>query len=405
MLRTAAQHLTAKTTLTIVLVLTGCGGAGTATPDAGLTDAATAIADPTMWLATGDLLHARAHATATRLGNGKVLIAGGDDDHYAQLASCELYDPASGTFVEAAPLPSPRAFHTASLLADGRVLIVGGGPGSQIALPNGQAPTASALLYDPAQDRWTPTGDLHAARAGHQAAVLGDNRVLITGGGSGVGPACAASYPNCTIAVSVSSSEIYDPAAGMFSTTGDLTQPRIAFTLVSLPSGKLLAAGGAADNQSLSTAETYDTSTGKWAGTGAMSAKRFYQAATLLGDGHVLVVGGKLANVAPLKENERYDEGAGAWQPVPSLPAPRTGGVALTLPSGHGVVIAGFDQIGSAFLDDAQVYDAAAEAWTATSPLANGRYGHTATLLADGSILVAGGLGATGLLSSAERSR
>jgi hypothetical protein len=73
---------------------------------------------------------ARSNHTATPLGNGKVLIAGGGDESNHALASAELFDPATGTFGATGSMTSARLGFTATMLPDGRVLIVGGGDGS-----------------------------------------------------------------------------------------------------------------------------------------------------------------------------------------------------------------------------------------------------------------------------------
>jgi len=77
------------------------------------------------WTPTGSLATARFNHTATLLPNGKVLVAGGYDGDF-QLASAELYDPATGSWTATGSLESARNGHTATLLPNGKVLVAGG---------------------------------------------------------------------------------------------------------------------------------------------------------------------------------------------------------------------------------------------------------------------------------------
>lgn len=90
--------------------------------------------------------------SANLLRNGKVLLAGGQSGD-SSLQSAELYDPANGSFTSTGSMSVPRSFHTATLLTDGRVLVVGG---HRFNFPN--SALASAEIYDPATETFTPTG-------------------------------------------------------------------------------------------------------------------------------------------------------------------------------------------------------------------------------------------------------
>jgi hypothetical protein len=116
------------------------------------------------------------------LPNGKVLVAGGDFN----LASAELYDPASGTWTATGSLAIGREVYTATLLPNGKVLVAGGVAGGSTFL-------ASAELYDPASGTWTATGSLNTGRSGHTATLLSDGKVLVAGGdGTGYVPLASA---------------------------------------------------------------------------------------------------------------------------------------------------------------------------------------------------------------------
>lgn len=130
-------------------------------------------------------------------------------------------------------MPEGRALHALVTLADGRVLVVGGSgePGA-----NG-FPTyhPTALLYDPATETFTPTGDLAHPRDQAAAALLPDGRVLVAGGSRIEG------NPG---SVAVPIAEIYDPASGTFSDAGKMLVPSYDAHPTTLADGSILLAGG-----------------------------------------------------------------------------------------------------------------------------------------------------------------
>src|SRR5205823_3824511 len=96
--------------------------------------------------------------------------------------TAELFDPATGAFVlVTAVMTSARAVHTATLLPNGKVLLAGG----QNNLVSTVAITNTAELFDPAMQTFTPLPPMSSARSTHTATLLCDGRVLITGGYSG----------------------------------------------------------------------------------------------------------------------------------------------------------------------------------------------------------------------------
>ena len=154
-----------------------------------------------------------------------VLAAGGY--YFAQFVteSAELYDPASGSWTATSSLSAARTQHTATLLPNDRVLVAGGSDSSGNAL-------ASAELYDPASGSWTATGNLNTARYGFTATLLPNDKVLVAGGVVNSGP------PFFT-----ASAELYDPATGSWTATGDLNTGRTQHTATLLLNGKVLLQG------------------------------------------------------------------------------------------------------------------------------------------------------------------
>ncbi|HEY5429637.1 MAG TPA: MFS transporter, partial [Solirubrobacteraceae bacterium] len=155
-----------------VLVAGGQDGAGNVTATAELYDPAS-----NTWSPAGSLATAREQQTATLLPDGRVLVAGG----YVPgdvTAAAELYDPASNSWSPAASMSTPRAGDTATLLSDGSVLIAGG----TASVSSGAGELASAELYDPASDSWSSAGSMTTARTEDTATLLSDGRVLVAGG-------------------------------------------------------------------------------------------------------------------------------------------------------------------------------------------------------------------------------
>ncbi len=104
--------------------------------------------------------------TATRLLDGRILLAGGSNGINDMLALVEIFDPVSGALTAVAPLNTPRHGHTATLLGDNRVLVVGGYNAQQGWL-------ADAELYDPLLNTWTVVPPLYPHGVQHTATLHG----------------------------------------------------------------------------------------------------------------------------------------------------------------------------------------------------------------------------------------
>jgi len=127
------------------------------------------------------MTHARLFDTATLLSDSRVLMAGGwtgteaNSGLQTTIASAELYDPKTGTFSPTGSMTTDRSGHTATALPDGRVLVAGGEDDSGASL-------ASAELFDPRTGTFDTAGSMSTSRDGHTATLLSDGRVLIAGG-------------------------------------------------------------------------------------------------------------------------------------------------------------------------------------------------------------------------------
>jgi hypothetical protein len=309
---------------------------------------------------------ARSSHTATLLANGKVLIAGGYDEHGLRGDTAELYDPSTGRFVATASMSTPRFGHTATLLPNGRVLVTGGNTRGSI--EGGDQPMSSAELYEPSTGTFAPAGSMSEARGGHTATLLPSGKVLIAG----------------------SSADLYDPANGIFTGLGSLPIVSSSYTATLLESGRVLViqsanrAGGAI---------VFDPLTGGFGPTGSLTTPRLSHTASSLGGGRVLVAGGGYFDSTSVFRYpayaEIYDQAAGTFSQTGSMITPRSYHAAARLLDGRVLVAGGARDKGIG--GSAELYDPVTGTFAATGTMAVPRTFHTATLLSDGEVLIAGG--------------
>ncbi len=175
----------------------------------------------------------------------------------------------------------------------------------------------------------------------HRTAKLADGRVLLTGGETANSPA----------AVITNSVDIFNPADNSITPAGPMTVQRWSHTATTLADGRVLVTGGRtgstpATGVVLATAEIYDPATNAWTETaGPMNEARRSHAATLLHDGRVLVTGG------------------GSGVATTSSPA----------------------------IQSAEIFDPATGMFTVIGNMVTARSAHSATLLADNTVLITGG--------------
>ena len=232
---------------------------------------------------------ARRGHTATRLSDGRVLIAGGENSSGA-LNDSELYDPAAAAFAAGANMGAARADHSATLLSDGRVLIAGG--------RNSAGALATTEIFDPATGTFTSGPSMSVARAGHSATLFADGRVFMAGGEAG------------------GSAEILDVAAGSSTAAGSMGVARSMHSAALLQDGRVLVVGGrdAAGNE-LNSGEIFDTpASAFWTIDGELTVTRVRSHLRVLFDGKVQIIGG--SNDGSMEVYDPLFEGFGAYAHV-----------------------------------------------------------------------------------------
>jgi galactose oxidase-like protein len=352
---------------------------------------------------TNGMNQGRVFHTATLLPDGDVLMAGGHAG--SVLNSAELYDPANQTFTySTSTMTASRTAHTATLLSSGpeagMVLLTGGSKLLTAVYLLDKGALKSAELYDSVSDTFTPTtGPMSAARSEHTATFLDPSfvngplagRVLITGGMNDQGGVLA-------------SAELYDPASGTFTrTSGAMSTARRlhAAALISgcgcAADGRVLIAGGqGGDGQAVRTAELFNPANGTFTPTGDMAKARFFLTATAFGDGSVLIAGGDDA-----EDSEIYDPASGKFQFIkpPDHTEENTGaGNAAALLASGQILITGGGELppsstsGFKNSNSTAAVFASDGSFSYLGPIMTiPRVGHTATALGDGTVLVAGG--------------
>ncbi len=361
----------------------------------------------------GALLQARALHTSTRLGDGRVLLVGGEryeaDGTPVPLATTELWDPTTSSSAAGPSLSEPRSEHTATLLPDGRVLVAGGHAASGT-----PSVSSTAEIFDPDSGAFTVVPDtMTTARTRHAATALHDGRVLLWGG--------AASLTTDVIG------DFFDPSSETFTATSWLTSGVSRPASLALPSGHVYAGGvgvtsvdGAFDPalpdgppEGVPEQAAAQLPHGRIFTLGASTghlreelpvmnersygfSPRGYHAATLLTSGRVLFTGGRHAVLAGVHETlpqsvvEELDPVTESVAAVGPMARDRYLHTATRLPDGRVLVVGGESPSGA---DNriAELYDPTSKTFSDTDRMDVDRARHTATSLPNGDVLVVGG--------------
>ena len=306
-----------------------------------------------------------------------VLLAGGIIGQKV-LATAEIYDEKKKVVLPVGDMHSPRWRHTATVLLNGSILIVGSASSNQ---GDGSAEAiASAEIFDPGTSKFTAVGSMATARVGHTATLLGDGRVLITGGEG--------------VTALLASAEIYNPATQMFSPTGSLKVARHSHGALAFDSGRRVLvfgglAGDGADSPQRSS-EVWESATNSFTTSGKMAygVYEFPQPVSLPGDHDNFVIAGGEGYLRTFSKEQVVMFPGASFAAGKNLGSERVAHTLTALKDGTLLVTGGANAVFA--LASAELRDSSG--WTLLpSQMTIGRAKHVASLLADGTVFVAGG--------------
>jgi hypothetical protein len=322
------------------------------------------------FIATGDMLTPRTGHIATMLDDGRVLIVGGQSPA-GQLRSAEIYDPAKRRFEPTGGISSTSRSLVAALLGNGNVFIVG---------------ESAAEIYDVRNGRFEPVGRLINEFYPSMEVVLRDSRVLVCDGDT-----------DC---------EIYLPKAAKFRETSH-THGRSPRNPILLPDGRVLISVAGVNYYNPGVCyELFDPETETFRALQSVRCALWF--ALRLDDGRIFMG----STFFDPRNNSFIDAGG----------FPNTGGTATLLQSGK-VLVAGGNycsspssqgggRVGGGGVSSgliqcsptakAWLYDLQTQTQVEIEDMNDRRFGHTATSLKDGTILLAGGTNGSVIGSGAE---
>lgn len=344
------------------------------------------------------LLASRGAAVVCRLPNRN---AGHGDFLLASGATTEIFQSRTLDSVPGPAPLTPRGLHAAATLTDGRVLFTGGVDGTG-------AVVNTCELYDPATNTFSPAANLLGPRAGHAAATLADGRVMVAGG--------TTNFTDLTTAAtgSLNTVELYNPTTNTWTAGPVIGGRRLVPALTLLNTGRMMISGGIEVTvffgipiavTSTNKVQLFNATTNAWSNGTAMPNGRAYHhdSQVTLADGRVLLSGGVLvpdlvnaANAASIAGADVYNPTTNTWTAT-TMAIARTAHSATRLADGRIVVAGGSTGLLSAptAVADVEVFQPATNTWAAGAPLGAPRAGHTAALLPDGLLVLLGGAGLT----------
>ena len=329
---------------------------------------------------------------AVLLDDGRVLVGGGFSGFANNnvivefpLGLVQVYEPAAGMWSIIEPLEGPGIFYSTTKLVDGRVLFVGLSGGDD-------QPVGMASIFDPVSESWTPLSGSSSPRGVPSLALLADGRVLVAGGLDYSGADSPYSSPEAVNVV-----EILDPLTGDWQQAAAMNRALQEQMLFSLNDGRVLAIGAMRNGSYDLTAhaEVYNPATDTWTLLSSQDPGFVPSDAINLLDGRLLVLGVPSRNEQQFHEARVYDPASDTWTLVGGMAHARPMAALVLLPDGRVLAAGGEYNWGEGFpsYSTSEIFDSATHSWSVGPDLSELRGNSSATLLRDGRLLLAGGIG------------
>lgn len=334
--------------------------------------------------------HPMSGLATTVLQDGRVLVGGGTLESLGRTALTDLYDPATNTIAPGPTLTEARRQPGWIRLPDGRVLVIGGICEGERACDTVEFVSAQATRV-----RSLPA----PAAVAQAAAVVTPRGTVLTGGG--------VLRPDSSSSTNLATTREFDPATERWIDGEDLTSAMPLPAALLLPTGRSLFVGNVVSGTSQQTVLSEGTSNDEPViltprldpVSGRLSAAHWIDR-----DGRVFFAGGVVRN-GNLETGRRdvlaWDPESGSIETVGQMLHARRNPTATPLPSGEVVIIGGSDERWSVETNEflsarenvlqIEHFDPITGRSTPGASLSVGRNGHSATLLADGRILIVGG--------------
>lgn len=332
------------------------------------------------WVQVAPMSTPRHHFAAAAGRDGRIYVFGGNDAGFDPVDSAEVYDPATNSWEPLPAMPAKRAAHGAAVGADGRIYLIGG--------HRGGSTSGVVDVYDPDQRQWSLAAPLPTRRQTVGVTAGSNGRIYVVGGTSpatGNSDTAVAVYHSTTnsweeatpmqiargqaAAASDSVGRIY--AIGMESTAERYT-PGPSASVPTVPS--------------TSTTTTAPPAPSAWEFVASMSTPRRHAAAATAQDGRIYVMGGFFTAAGDLTNTvERYDAVRNEWEFVQPMRRARARLAAATGPDGR------IYAIGGSFDNSVEAYDPGSDTWSPVAAFNVPRRGMAAATAPDGRIYLIGG--------------